>query len=111
MLSKKSKFVQKRQVIYILVIILLVTTNAASVYPSHVALNASYEVITSEDLSVIEWVKENLDFDQMIWEFGTDDNPDWVHISYNPDGKQRNQLLVAYKDSNNRTRYKQWKKK
>ena len=61
MLSKKSKFVQKRQVIYILVIILLVTTNAASVYPSHVALNASYEVITSEDLSVIEWVKENLD--------------------------------------------------
>lgn len=57
------------------------------------------------------FVKDNLDFDQMIWEFGTDDNPDWVHISYNPDGKQRNQLLVAYKDSNNRTRYKQWKKK
>ena len=57
------------------------------------------------------FVKDNLDFDQMIWEFGTDENPDWVHISYNPDGKQRNQLLVAYKDSNNRTRYKQWKKK
>jgi len=57
------------------------------------------------------FVKDNLDFDQMIWEFGTDDNPDWVHISYNPDNKQRNQILVAYKDSNNRTRYKQWKKK
>jgi len=28
------------------------------------------------------WVKENLDFDQMIWEFGTDMNPNWVHISY-----------------------------
>ena len=57
------------------------------------------------------FVKDNLDFDQMIWEFGTDKNPAWVHISYNPYRKQRNQLLVAYKDSNNRTRYKQWKKK
>ena len=28
------------------------------------------------------WIKENLDFDQMIWEFGDDDNPNWVHISY-----------------------------
>ena len=28
------------------------------------------------------WVKENLNFDQMIWEFGTDMNPNWVHISY-----------------------------
>jgi len=28
------------------------------------------------------WIKENLDFDQMIWEFGTDMNPNWVHISY-----------------------------
>ena len=28
------------------------------------------------------WVKENLNFDQLIWEFGDDDNPDWVHISY-----------------------------
>ena len=37
--------------------------------------------------------------------------PDWVHISYNPGEKQRNQILVAYKDSKNRTRYKQWKKK
>ena len=31
---------------------------------------------------MFEWVKENLDFDQMIWEFGNEDNPDWVHISY-----------------------------
>ena len=28
------------------------------------------------------WIKEYLEFDQMIWEFGDDDNPDWVHISY-----------------------------
>ena len=29
-----------------------------------------------------KWIKENYDFDQMIWEFGTDENPNWVHVSY-----------------------------
>ena len=33
-----------------------------------------------------KFIKENLDFDQMIWEFGTDDNPDWVHVSYVDEG-------------------------
>ena len=28
------------------------------------------------------YIKNNLDFDQLIWEFGTEDNPDWVHVSY-----------------------------
>jgi hypothetical protein len=56
-----KRFVQKRQIVYVSVIIVLVTTNAASVYPSHGSLNASDERITSEDLSVIEWMDENLD--------------------------------------------------
>ena len=33
--------------------------------------------------------------DQLIWEFGTDTNPDWVHVSYESTGKQRKQILVA----------------
>ena len=41
------------------------------------------------------WVKENLDFDQMIWEFGTDENPDWVHISYVSQDGNRNRCLKA----------------
>ena len=41
------------------------------------------------------WVKENLDFDQMIWEFGTDENPDWVHISYVSQDGSRNRCLKA----------------
>ena len=44
------------------------------------------------------WIKENLDFDQMIWEFGDDDNPAWVHISYISEGKNRNRCLKAYKE-------------
>ena len=29
-----------------------------------------------------DYIKNNLDYDQIIWEFGTEDNPDWVHVSY-----------------------------
>jgi len=41
------------------------------------------------------WIKENLDFDQMIWEFGDDDNPDWVHVSYVNAEANRNRCLKA----------------
>ena len=51
------------------------------------------------------WVKDNLDFDQMIWEFGNDKNPDWVHISYVNKEVNRNRCLKAYKE-NGRTKYK-----
>jgi hypothetical protein len=52
-----------------------------------------------------KWVKENLDFDQMIWEFGTDTQPNWVHISYVSEEENRNKCLKAYKE-HNRTKYK-----
>jgi hypothetical protein len=44
---------------------------------------------------VFNYIKNNLPFDQLIWEFGNDNNPDWVHVSY--DAKQRGQILKAYK--------------
>jgi len=44
-----------------------------------------------------EFIKQNLDFDQMIWEFGDDKNPDWVHISYVSPDQNRNRCLKAYK--------------
>ena len=57
---------------------------------------------------VFYYIKDNLRFDQLIWEFGTEENPNWVHVSYNTDGKQRGQILTAYKDDNNRTKYKSY---
>ena len=50
------------------------------------------------------WIKENLDFDQMIWEFGNNDNPDWVHVSYVSPDKNRNRCLKAYRE-NGKTKY------
>ena len=53
-----------------------------------------------------EYIKNNLSFDQMIWEFGNSDNPDWVHVSYVNEEANRNRCLLAYKDENNNTKYK-----
>ena len=50
------------------------------------------------------WIKENLNFDQMIWEFGTDENPNWVHVSYVNKDDNRNRCLKAYKE-NGKTKY------
>jgi len=55
---------------------------------------------------LFNYIKDNLDFDQLIWEFGTDEKPDWVHVSYNPHGDQRNQILKAYKNEKGKTKYK-----
>jgi zinc D-Ala-D-Ala carboxypeptidase len=54
---------------------------------------------------MFEFIKKHLDFDQIIWEFGNDKNPDWVHVSYVSPEKNRNRCLQAYKE-NNKTKYK-----
>jgi len=46
---------------------------------------------------VFKYIKDHLNFDQLIWEFGSDSNPDWVHVSYESTGKQRKQILKAVK--------------
>ena len=54
---------------------------------------------------MFEFIKDNLSFDQLIWEFGTDDNPDWIHVSYVSEEENRNIMLKAYKNKG-RTAYK-----
>ena len=53
---------------------------------------------------IFYYIKENLDFDQMIWEGGTEKNPNWVHVSFNV-GKNRGSLLRMYK-VNGKSAYK-----
>ena len=48
------------------------------------------------------------DFDQIIWEFGTLEEPDWVHVSYSKT-HNRKQILRATKIGK-RTAYVPWKK-
>ena len=42
---------------------------------------------------VFDYIKDHLTFDQLIFEYGTDANPDWVHVSWESTGKQRKQVL------------------
>jgi hypothetical protein len=56
---------------------------------------------------VFDYIKDNLEFDQLIWEFGTKENCDWVHVSYESTGKQRKQLLRAVR-ANGKTIYQNY---
>jgi zinc D-Ala-D-Ala carboxypeptidase len=42
------------------------------------------------------FIKDKLEFDQLIWEFGNDEQPSWVHVSYKKSGN-RKQVLKATK--------------
>ena len=50
------------------------------------------------------YIKNNLDFDQLIYEFGTEKNPDWVHVSYVDADSNRKRCLKAIKE-NGKTKY------
>jgi len=61
------------------------------------ALDLDMDGTDITNAQVFNFIKDNLDFDQLIWEFGTDSNPNWVHVSYESSGKQRKQILKAIK--------------
>jgi len=54
---------------------------------------------------MFHYIKNNMSFDQLIWEFGDDENPDWVHVSHVSGAKNRMQVLQAKKNSSNKTYY------
>jgi hypothetical protein len=53
---------------------------------------------------MFNYIKNNLSFDQLIWEFGDDNNPDWIHVSYVSTDQNRGRCLRAEK-INNKTNY------
>ena len=50
------------------------------------------------------YIKDNLDFDQLIWVFGDDENPNWIHVSYVTHRENRKKLTIA-KKINGKTKY------
>jgi len=47
---------------------------------------------------IFEYIKNNLEFNQLIWEFGDDDNPAWVHVSYNEHNNSKRVLRAQKLD-------------
>ena len=48
--------------------------------------------------AIFKYIKDNLEFDQLIAEFKGDSGPAWIHVSYNQ-GKNRKQILIATVDA------------
>ena len=62
-----------------------------------------YKGITNAE--IFNYIALSLDFDQLIWEFGDEDQPDWIHVSYTESRPNRKEMLAAYRE-NGKTRYK-----
>jgi len=59
--------------------------------------------MTNKD--IYNMIRYTMDFDQLIYEFGTDEEPQWVHVSFSQT-YNRNEILRAYKNKEtNKTFY------
>ncbi len=78
------------------------TEDKAGINAAAIDIDADiYGGITNKE--IFTWLKANVEFDQLIWEFGTDDDPAWVHISKR-EHTNRNQVLRAVR-KNGRVSY------
>lgn len=62
---------------------------------------------SKKNSEIFNYIKDNLEFKQLIWEFGNSAEPDWVHVSYKK-GANKKQILRAVK-RNGKTIYEIWK--
>ena len=56
-------------------------------------IDDTFKVVANSDM--YNYIKNNLDFDQLIWEFGDDENPSWIHVSYISEEDNRRRCLRA----------------
>ena len=65
---------------------------------------ADIEVPGTPNAELAEWIRDNLEFDQLILEFAQKGVPDagWVHVSYKADGDNRGSVLTALRDPETR---------
>jgi hypothetical protein len=82
--------------------------SSSSQHCSGEAADIDMEGTNITNAQIFNHIKDNLEFDQLIWEFGTTSNPDWVHVSYESNGRQRKQILRAVK-KNGATSYLPYK--
>ena len=69
---------------------------------------ADFEVLGVDNKQVAEWIRDNLDFDQLILEFYREDDPQsgWIHCSYagtDEFGADHNRKSVLKYDGKNYT--------
>lgn len=60
---------------------------------------------TTDNARLFYILKRQNNYDQLIWEYGDAEQPQWVHVSYNSNGHQRHQTLRAVRQINGKTAY------
>lgn len=59
------------------------------------AADIDMDFTSVKNREIFDFIRTKIEFDQLIFEGGTPKNPAWVHVSWNSNGKQRNQVLIA----------------
>lgn len=54
--------------------------------------------------AIFDFIRDRLAFDKLIWEFGDDTHPDWVHVSLCAEGN-RQQVLRSFRGKDGKTVY------
>jgi hypothetical protein len=54
------------------------------------------------NVDMFYWIVENLEFKQVIWEFGNGNNPGWIHMSHQ-EGNNKGKITLAWKDKGKAT--------
>ena len=62
------------------------------------------DIVADDNKALFDLIKNNFDFDQLIWEYGTDKQPAWVHVSIKKTGN-RKQIRRAIKNKLGKTLY------
>ena len=84
----------------------------SSINSEHCADNksaaADFEIPGVDNKELAEWIKSNLEYNQLILEFYKEGEPSsgWVHCSYSTDLNKK-QSLIAYRQDN-KVQYRPW---
>ena len=62
------------------------------------------DMVSNDNKHLFDLIKNNFDFDQLIWEYGTDEQPAWVHVSLKKTGN-RKQVMRAITNKIGKTLY------
>lgn len=60
-----------------------------------------------DNKDIFDYIKDNIIFDQLIWEYGNNDKPNWVHVSRKTEGNRR-QVLQVTRDVNGKSKYREF---
>lgn len=74
----------------------------------HLANNGAAADIECPSLGnkeLFDYILNNCNFDQLIWEYGDKSSPDWIHVSFVSEEKNRNQVLRCVKDVKGNPKY------